>query len=130
MPRVAHLRAPGFTLVELCVVLAVSSVLVTIAWPSFQSQLQRGRRADAVTALLRVHRAAEVDAAYAAYETTPLDAPERGCGWPVASDVAVEPDLDRMVFLIHARQQRERIGEELRVMKATARSTRPAAPNP
>ncbi len=23
---------------------------------------------------------------------TPLDAPERGCGWPAASDVAVEPD--------------------------------------
>jgi len=59
MPRVARWRAPGFTLVELCVVLAVSSVLVTIAWPSFQSQLQRGRRADAVTALLRVQLAQE-----------------------------------------------------------------------
>jgi type IV pilus assembly protein PilE len=51
--------APGFTLVELCVVLAVSGVLASIAWPSFQSQLQRGRRSDAVTALLRVQLAQE-----------------------------------------------------------------------
>lgn len=59
MPRQARLRAPGFTLVELCVVLAVAGVLAAIAWPSFQSQLQRGRRADAVTALLRVQLAQE-----------------------------------------------------------------------
>ena len=49
----------GFTLVELCVVLAVAGLLASIAWPSFQSQLQRSRRADAVTALLRVQMAQE-----------------------------------------------------------------------
>jgi type IV pilus assembly protein PilE len=52
-------RAAGFTLVELCVVLAVSGVLAAMAWPSLQSQLQRGRRADAVTALMRVQIAQE-----------------------------------------------------------------------
>lgn len=52
-------RRPGFTLVELCVVLAVAGVLVSIAWPSYQSQLQRSRRADAVAALLRVQLAQE-----------------------------------------------------------------------
>ena len=52
-------RRAGFTLVELCVVLALAGVLATIAWPSFQSQLQRGRRADAVTALTRVQLAQE-----------------------------------------------------------------------
>ena len=40
-------------------VLAVAGVLATIAWPSLQSQLQRGRRADAVTALLRLQLAQE-----------------------------------------------------------------------
>lgn len=49
----------GFTLVELCVVLAVSSLLAAVAWPSFQSQLQRGRRADAIAALTRVQMAQE-----------------------------------------------------------------------
>jgi type IV pilus assembly protein PilE len=57
MPNAA--RHHGFTLVELCVVLAVAGVLATIAWPTFQSQLQRGRRADAVTALLRLQIAQE-----------------------------------------------------------------------
>lgn len=51
--------ATGFTLVELCVVLVMAGLLVTIAWPSLQTQLQRGRRADAVTALLRVQLAQE-----------------------------------------------------------------------
>ena len=50
----APCRAAGFTLVELCVVLCVTGVLAAVAWPSFQSQLQRSRRADAVAALLRL----------------------------------------------------------------------------
>lgn len=58
-PRAAVRRAAGFTLVELCVVLAVAGLLAAAAWPSFQSQLQRGRRADAVTALMRVQAAQE-----------------------------------------------------------------------
>lgn len=49
----------GFTLVELCVVLAVAGLLATVAWPSYQTQLQRGRRVDAVTALMRVQLAQE-----------------------------------------------------------------------
>jgi len=52
-------QTPGFTLVELCVVLAVVGVLATIAWPSMQAQLQRSRRADAVVALTRVQLAQE-----------------------------------------------------------------------
>jgi type IV pilus assembly protein PilE len=59
MPQPAQRHACGFTLVELCVVLAVAGVLATVAWPSFQSQLQRSRRADAVSALLRVQMAQE-----------------------------------------------------------------------
>jgi type IV pilus assembly protein PilE len=59
MPRAARRPAPGFTLVELCVVLAVAGVLATIAWPAYQSQMQRGRRADAVAALLRLQLAQE-----------------------------------------------------------------------
>ena len=51
--------ASGFTLVELCVVLAITGVLAAIAWPSWQGHLQRSRRADAVAALMRVQMAQE-----------------------------------------------------------------------
>jgi type IV pilus assembly protein PilE len=49
----------GFTLVELCLVLTLTGLLAAIAWPSLQAQLQRGRRADAVAALMRVQLAQE-----------------------------------------------------------------------
>ncbi len=49
----------GFSLVEICIVLAIAGVLATVAWPSLQSQLQRGRRADGVAALMRVQLAQE-----------------------------------------------------------------------
>lgn len=49
----------GFTLVELCVVLALAGLVAAAAWPSYRSQLQRGQRGDAVAALLRVQAAQE-----------------------------------------------------------------------
>jgi type IV pilus assembly protein PilE len=52
-------RAAGFTLVELSIVLAVAGVLAALSWPPLQQQLQRSRRADAVTALMRVQLAQE-----------------------------------------------------------------------
>ena len=55
----ARYKASGFTLVELCVVLAVAGVLASIAWPSYQAQLQRSRRTDAVAALTRLQFAQE-----------------------------------------------------------------------
>lgn len=52
-------RAHGFTLVELCVVLAVAGVMAAMAWPSFQESLLRGRRADGIVALQRLQMAQE-----------------------------------------------------------------------
>lgn len=40
-------------------VLAVAGVLAALTWPPLQQQLQRGRRADAVAALMRVQLAQE-----------------------------------------------------------------------
>jgi type IV pilus assembly protein PilE len=50
----ADRRRRGFTLVELCTVLAVAGVLATLAWPAWQGQLQQARRADAHSALQRL----------------------------------------------------------------------------
>ena len=39
----------GFTLVEMMTVVVIIGILVAIAWPSYQSQLRKGRRAAAQT---------------------------------------------------------------------------------
>jgi type IV pilus assembly protein PilE len=53
------MKAPGFTLVEIAVVLAVLAVLVTVTVPSAMGSLTKARRSDAVTALTRVQVAQE-----------------------------------------------------------------------
>jgi type IV pilus assembly protein PilE len=52
-------RSPGFTLIELMIVVAVISILAAIAYPSYQDQVRRAQRADAREALLAVQLAQE-----------------------------------------------------------------------
>ena len=49
----------GFTLIEVCVVIAVVGVLAAVSWPSFHDSITRARRADAVVALTRLQWAQE-----------------------------------------------------------------------
>jgi type IV pilus assembly protein PilE len=44
--------AKGFTLIELMVVIAIASILVAIATPSYTSYIRKSRRTEAKTALL------------------------------------------------------------------------------
>jgi type IV pilus assembly protein PilE len=46
--------ARGFTLVDLAVVSAIVGVLASVAMPSYQTQIAKGRRTDAIAALTRV----------------------------------------------------------------------------
>ena len=48
------LRAKGFTLIELMIVVAVIAILAAIAYPSYQEQVRRGRRADAKATLMEL----------------------------------------------------------------------------
>ena len=50
-PRAARL-AGGFTLIELMVVVVIASILMSIAIPSYMSQVRQSRRVEAKTALL------------------------------------------------------------------------------
>lgn len=45
-------RASGFTLVELMVVVVIATILLSIAVPSYMTQMRESRRTDARTALL------------------------------------------------------------------------------
>jgi type IV pilus assembly protein PilE len=51
--------ARGLTLVEVTVVLAVVGIVAAMAWPSQLDQLQRARRLDATSALMRLQFAQE-----------------------------------------------------------------------
>ena len=69
------LPCAGFTLLELIVVMACVALLATAAWPSYQSAVMRGNRAQARTALLQAahwfERAASANGTYPAAADVP-----------------------------------------------------------
>jgi type IV pilus assembly protein PilE len=49
-----YIQVKGFTLIELMIVMVIIGVLAAIAYPSYQSHLQKSRRVDAQTAMLEL----------------------------------------------------------------------------
>ena len=47
-------KPSGFTLIELMTVVGIVAILASIAWPLYQSQSMKNRRANAVIALTRI----------------------------------------------------------------------------
>ena len=49
-----HRQPHGFTLIELMIALAVAAILASVAYPSYLSQVAKGRRADGKQSLLEL----------------------------------------------------------------------------
>jgi type IV pilus assembly protein PilE len=47
-------KASGFTLIELMITVVIVAILASVAWPSYQSYLQRSRRAEAQSLMLAI----------------------------------------------------------------------------
>ncbi len=52
-PMDAHAMQRGFTLIELMLTLVIIGILASLAYPSYQEQVRKGRRTDAVVSLNR-----------------------------------------------------------------------------
>ena len=59
MPSHSRHAVAGFTLIELLIALVIAAILASIAWPSYQKSVQRGRRSDAMAALAELSQAQE-----------------------------------------------------------------------
>lgn len=54
-----RMRALGFTLIELMIVVAIVAVLALIAYPSYQDSVRKGRRGEAKSDLVEIAQALE-----------------------------------------------------------------------
>jgi type IV pilus assembly protein PilE len=73
----------GFTLVELMIVIVIGAILVGIAVPSYQAQVQKSRRTDARNAILDIAaREERLLSVTNAYSAIPTDVGYGGATWP------------------------------------------------
>jgi type IV pilus assembly protein PilE len=76
-------RDLGFTLVELLIVVVIATILVAIAVPSYQAQVQKSRRTDARNALMDIAGREERYLSVAnSYSALPTDVGYPGPLWP------------------------------------------------
>jgi len=74
-PRAATRSSRGFTLIELMIVVVIAAILLSIAIPSYMSQIRESRRTEAKTAVLDLAAREEryLSTNGAVYSTTPAD---------------------------------------------------------
>jgi type IV pilus assembly protein PilE len=88
------MKQSGFTLIEMMIVVAIVGILSAIAYPSYQSYVQRTGRADGMARLMEIMQAQERFFSQGQTYTANLGAGAGGLGFGVAANAAV-PSAER-----------------------------------
>jgi type IV pilus assembly protein PilE len=74
-------KIKGFTLIELMIVVAIAGIIAAIAYPSYQEQMRKTRRADGQTELMKIMNVQErFFTNYGSYTTSITNAEPNGLG--------------------------------------------------
>jgi type IV pilus assembly protein PilE len=96
-------RASGFTLIEVMIVVAVITILASIAYPSYNRYLERSRRADAQQFMMQMdNRQKQILLEQRAFATAPNALNVSGSGWTCTADncsnrfytITFDPEVD------------------------------------
>ncbi len=121
--------AAGFTLIELMIVVAIVAILAAIAYPSYQTQIQKTRRGQAKADLVEYAQLAErfhtVNNTYVGFVLPTDRSPRESVGTPYYS-LALDPVSTQSTFTIVAtadgRQVKDSCGD-LSVNQATVKTS-------
>ena len=104
IPESAMTHARGFTLIELMIVVAVIAVLTALAYPAYQDQVRKSRRAQAKADLVEYAQGAErhftANNSYSGY-TFPAQSPRQGTGFYTLSPTPLT-DAEATAFTLTA----------------------------
>ena len=87
----------GFTLVEVLIVVAVITILTTVAWPSYTRYVMRGKRSDAQQTMMFISSREEQNLLDARAYTAALDATGLNLvrqGWTCSATTCSNPNYD------------------------------------
>ncbi|WP_027966171.1 type IV pilin protein [Halomonas halocynthiae] len=107
----------GFTLIELMIVVVLMIVAVSVAVPSYQTYLERGRRSEAVTTLMNLAQAQERFMVIHGYYAPSLSgslASGDGLGWSGEDAVFYQVALSRptdVAYTLSAKPQGSQVAD-------------------
>lgn len=116
------MKNKGFTLIELMIAVAILAIIMGIAIPAYNGQVEKSRRADAMTGLLQA--AQQLERCYTRFNTyDPKDSVGNAmCAIPNKSPdehYEIKPTLDDTTFTLKARPIGAQTGDDCAVYTLT-----------
>lgn len=108
-------RPPGFTLIELMIVVAVVAILAAIAYPSYVDHVRKSRRAQAKADLVELAQLAErhhtVSNSYAGFALPFERSPRESAQTAAWYEVALEPASTQTTFTLVATAKNDQVND-------------------